>query len=471
MAKPEARNETRSVFAGLLVLAVVVAGLYVTTKAQTGHFLPVPTVKMAFDDVHTLQVNDDLRVYSSRIGRVSAIEFEDDTAIVTAELISGSPTIYKDASAQVLSVSPLALKYVNLNPGTPEAGVLEPGAVIPASQNISSSDLQEVLEILDPKTRELATSTVRELGSGLGGHGRDLNDFLTNAPDLLTDLGTVSDTLASREFDLPGVLASTDRLASRLNGREEQLRALIGSAEVTLAAIGTDNGQPLAETLRTAPPALRELRPALESLEAPLADTQVTMETISPGAREFGEAVPDVRGLLREGVPVLNDVPDVADQAAPALEDLEEGFADARPVAPRASELLVNLEEPLQVLAPYAPEIGQFFVRGHSFVSEGPAPNVRYARLSAVNLSPIQATGGLFPSKFFAINEYPEPGEATGDRNDMPIPAGIVPARNAPRTGPAPESDSPGIVPRAATPEDQNNLLIPDGLMPSGGGR
>src|SRR5258708_1504580 len=118
MAKPELRNEAKSVFAGLVIIGLIAVAMAVTAKAQSGHFFPVSTIRMAFNDVHTLQVKDDLRVYSNRIGGVSAIDYRDGEAVVTAELISAAPPIYKDASAQVLSVSPLALKYVNLNPGT-----------------------------------------------------------------------------------------------------------------------------------------------------------------------------------------------------------------------------------------------------------------------------------------------------------------------------------------------------------------
>jgi phospholipid/cholesterol/gamma-HCH transport system substrate-binding protein len=427
MAKPEARAQVRSAFAGIVVLAVIAVAVAVTSQAQAGHFLPVKSVKMAFNDVHTLQVNDDLRVYSSRIGRVSSIDYNDGEAIVTGELISGSPPIYRNASAQVLSVSPLALKYVNLDPGTPDAGPLPDGAVIPAKQDIDSSDLQDVLEVLDPKTRAAATSTLREVGFGLAGHGQDLNQFVGSAPDLLHDLGTTSGTLASPDFDLPGLMDSVDQLSSRLDSRQAQLRSLIDTAGTTMAALGVDQGQPLESTLRTAPPALHDLRGALASLKAPLGDLQTAMETIKPGADDLGKTVPDLRGTFREGVPVLGKVPGVADKATPAVGDLKDTFSDLRPLTPKVADLLNDLDTPLTVLAPYGADIGQFFFRGHSFVSEGPAPGIRYARLD-VAIEPQEATGGIYKSAMYPRDEYPKPGQADKDQSHNLVPAGIVPA-------------------------------------------
>jgi phospholipid/cholesterol/gamma-HCH transport system substrate-binding protein len=188
-----------------------------------------------------------------------------------------------------------------------------------------------------------------------------------------------------------------------------------------------DGGKPLEATLVQASATLPELRGALESLDAPLAHLEGAMSTLRPGARALGETVPDLRGTLREAVPVLEKVPGVADSAEPAMEDLEVTFADARPLAPLASDALVDLEQPLSVLAPYAPEIGQFFVRGHSFVSEGPAPGTRYARLSA-NVAVHAATGGVYEAKDYPRTEYPAPGQATNDRADNLIPPGVVPS-------------------------------------------
>ncbi|WP_241251445.1 MlaD family protein [Candidatus Protofrankia californiensis] len=426
MATPEARKNSRSVGAGLIVLVLVGVGLYIASTAQTG--LPLArttTVKASIDDINTLSVNDDVRQRSKRIGRVSAIDFVDGKALVTMKL-DGDRQIYKDARAAVWDTSALAQKFVELDPGTSDTGKLE-DKVIPATQTTGSSDLQQLLSVLDPETRAQASSTIREIAGGVAGHSQDIHDFLGVSPDLLNDLGTTAEVLASDQLDLPALLRSADQLVSRFNGREEQISALVKQTDSTLRGITVDQGKPLEATLSKAPATLQEVRSALHSLDTPLADLQVAMTNLEPGAASLGQSTPDLRGVLREAVPVLGKVPGVAEHAEPAVEDLRQTFADARPLAPKVTDALGYLATPLGVLAPYGPEIGQFFVRGHSFVSEGPAPGIRFARLSA-NVGVGSVTGGLYGSDNFPRNDYPEPGEATRDRATTGLPPGLLPS-------------------------------------------
>lgn len=426
MATPEARRNARSMVAGLIVLALIGSVLYIAAEARTGWpFAETTTVKAVIDDVHTLSANDDVRQNSKRIGRVSAIEFKHGKALVTME-IDGDREVYRNARAEVWDTSALAMKFVELDPGSPSSGELGDHA-IPATRTKGSADLQQLLSVFDPKTRAQTSRMLRELGGGMGGHSEDIHDLLANAPDLLDDLGTSAHALASDEADLPGLLRSMDRLAARFDGRQEQISALVEQSDATMRAFAVDDGRPLQRTLAETPATLTKTRAALASLDAPLADLKTAMETVQPGTRALGKSTPNIRGLLREGVPVLEKVPGVAKRAKPAVGDLTKTFADARPLAPKIAEALDDLATPLGVLAPYGPEIGQFFVRGHSFVSEGPAEGIRFARLSA-NVGVQSGTGGVFGSDNYPRNEYPEPGEATGDRARDGLPSGLVPS-------------------------------------------
>jgi phospholipid/cholesterol/gamma-HCH transport system substrate-binding protein len=409
-----------------VVVVLIAVALYIASVAQKGlPFTPTTTVKAEISDIHTLAVNDEVRQDSKRIGRVSAIGYVNGKALVTMEL-DGHQHVYNDASAAVWDASTLAMKFVELDAGTPKAGELG-DKVIAAQRTSGSADLQQLLAVLDPDTRAQAAGAVRELGGGIAGHSEDIHDFAAAAPNLLDDLGTTAGALASDQMDLPAVLQSARDLTSRLGGRQQQITTLMNQSDSTLRALTVENGQPLEDALAKAPATLRDVRGALDSLDAPLADLQTAMTTVRPGADALGQSTPGLRGLLREGVPVLDKVPGVADHANPAIDDLRQTIVDARPLAPRLTEALTDLATPLGVLAPYGPEIAQFFVRGHSFVSEGPAPGIRYARLSP-NIDVTTVTGGLLPTGNYPIDQYPAPGQATGDRATRGLPPGLPPA-------------------------------------------
>jgi phospholipid/cholesterol/gamma-HCH transport system substrate-binding protein len=110
----------------------------------------------------------------------------------------------------------------------------------------------------------------------------------------------------------------------------------------------------------------------------------------------------------------------VARQTKPALDDLTPTFHDTRPLAPRLTELFNRLATPLDALAPYSNEIGYLFVRGNSFLSEGSAPGVHYARLNA-DVQPYSFTGGFVKACHFATNPYPKPGQADFDHTNLSL--------------------------------------------------
>lgn len=420
---PELRNRAFAFRAGLIVLGAIAILLYITFKAQTGMpFRPTTTVQAKVANVHSLRVNDAVRQHSSRIGRVSAIDYVDGAALVTMEL-DGHVDVYSDASAAIWDLSALATKFVELDPGTSSAGELG-DTPIGLDRTTESSDLYEVLDVLDKPTREQATSTLREVGGGMAGHGQDLAAFLASAPDVLHDLGAVSKALSSKEAELPQLLAEAETLAGRFDGREDELAGLIDQTGRTLSAVTVDDAGPLRETVQRLPETLATTRKAMDDLRGPLANTRKAVTALEPGAVALARSENKLRSFLRDAVPVADQVPGVAKQAVPAVKALTGAMADARPLAPLAAQAVNDLIAPLRVLAPYAPDMASLFLRGASFVSQGPNPGVRYARLG-VTPGVNTLTGGLISSRDLPQNQYPKPGEAENDRATGLLPVGL----------------------------------------------
>lgn len=420
---PELRTRALAFRAGLIVLVVIAAMIYVTFKAQTGMpFRPTTTVRAMVSDVHSLRVNDAVRQHSSRIGRVSGVDYKDGAALVTMEL-DGDVRVYKDASASVWDLSALATKFVELDTGTPDAGDLGERPIA-LERTTESSDLYEVLDVLDAPTRSAASSMLRQVGGGMAGHAEELASFVSSAPEVLDDLGSTSRALASADAELPELLAATETLARRFSGRESEIGELVVRTDRTLAALHVDRGAPLEAAIRRLPATLADTRAATDSLRGPLADTRLAMRSLEPGARALGRSEENLRSFLRNAVPVADQVAPVAGKAVPALKSLAGAMRDARPIAPMLSQALGSLVAPLGVLAPYAPDTASLFERGRSFVSQGPRPGVRYARLG-VTPGVNTLTGGLVSSRDLPQNQYPRPGEAQNDRARGLLPVGL----------------------------------------------
>jgi phospholipid/cholesterol/gamma-HCH transport system substrate-binding protein len=409
---------------GLSVLALFVVAVVFAFRAQYG--LPgaeATIVKAAFGEVGSLRVGDDVRIASARVGSVDSINYVDGRAVVTLKL-DGDRPVYRDSTASTASVgarSALGQKFVDLDPGRAQAGPLAGDGVIPERVTRGAQEVSDLFNVFDPVTRTALGSTLREVGGGLAGHSKDLNDAFGTAPKVLPDLGTVSTALtADGGHDLVGLLHATDTLAGRFEGRQQEIATLMTNLSSTLDGLAVDDAKPFDQTLQKAPDTLRAAKAALDSLTPVLADTRSAVTTVRPGAAALGQATPDVRGVLREAIAPLDKVPGVSDRAQPAVDQLTGLMSDARPFTPRLDEALRNAAPLLAQVAPFSPEISHFFTNATSALNDGDAAG-HWLRFFPIFSS--ESASGIVPvpDPTVARDGDPAPGQLEQDRKPLPI--------------------------------------------------
>lgn len=399
---------------GISVILVFTGAVVFGLNATHGMPLaPRKTIKAAFTDVGGLVEGDDVRIASSRVGYVDDILIENGQAVAVLEIDDETMKIYRNATATTASVgarSALGQKFVDLDVGSPDAGELAEGQVIARRDTRGAQEISELFNVFDERTRKASGSVLRELGGGMAGRERDMRDLLASAPDALPALGEVSRSLTVHDgADLAKLLESADTLSARFHGRQSEIADVTRDLGTTLQALSVDGGQPVADTLRTAPGALRAARRALSSLEEPLHDTQVAAAALQPGAEALGRAVPDLRGVFTEGVGPLRKVPGVSAKAKPAVEGLSGLMTDARPLARRLERTLKSSAQTLAVLAPYSAEISHFFTAGAGALSQGDAAG-HWLRIYVVPR--VESVSGVLPVDDPTVNRnaYPAPG-------------------------------------------------------------
>ncbi|WP_239029127.1 MlaD family protein [Pseudonocardia acidicola] len=379
--------------------------------------------KAAFDEVGSLRVGDDVRIASARVGSVDSIQYVNGRAVVTMKL-DGVRPVYRNSSAMAASVgarSALGQKFVDLDPGSKEAGVLGPDDVIPQRATRGAQEVTDLFNVFDAPTRSALGSTLREVGGGLAGHSQDLRDAFAAAPHVLPDLGTVSRSLtADGGDDLVGLLKSADTLSARFAGQEQQISSLVTNLSATLDGVAVDGAKPFEQTLQKAPDTLAEAKAALDALSPTLADTRTAVTDLRPGAEALGQATPDVRGFLREAVPPLDKVPGVADKAEPAVDQLTGLMADARPLTPRLTQTLRDAAPLLASVAPYSPEISHFFTNVTSALNNGDAAG-HWLRIFPIFSSETLSGTVPVPDPTVARDADPAPGQLEQDRKPNPL--------------------------------------------------
>ncbi|HEC28226.1 MAG TPA: outer membrane lipid asymmetry maintenance protein MlaD [Gammaproteobacteria bacterium] len=93
-------------------------------------------VKASFDNIGGLKTRSPVRIGGVRIGRVTAIEYDDNKleAIVTMHIYQKHARIPKDSAASIYTAGLLGEQYINLDPGGAE-GFLKNGSVIEETQS------------------------------------------------------------------------------------------------------------------------------------------------------------------------------------------------------------------------------------------------------------------------------------------------------------------------------------------------
>lgn len=412
------RRTTRTFGVGLVMLGVLGFLLYLALGAQLQSNLPWQTtteLEAEFDDIATLSPGDDVRENGIHIGNVSEVRRENETVVKLQ--LDGEVPVFADARAVIADRSALASRYVELHRGHPDSGKL-PSERIPLAQTASATDLGELVDVFDEQTREKLKGLVGELGGGVAGHSEDLHDVLDKAPRLLSGVSDVTSALSSPEADLGAVVNNVDELATQFQGRENDVSNLVTGLDKTLRSVNVDHGEPLTNTLDKLPSGLDTVRVGLNSMDAPLADTRDAVVNLRPGTGALGQAVPELRGFLREGTGPLGKVPGVAGAAVPAVQELSHTLADARPLIPKLSDGLAHAVAPLEVLAPYASDLVVLGQRGRSFASS--TVNGEHVARIGVNVTPGSVLGPV-GDPGFQRNVYPGPGEAKNNHADSLI--------------------------------------------------
>ncbi len=405
----------KATVAGTSVLAAFALSLGIAFTSSRGLVgKTYTTVDVAFDDIGpALRAGNDVRVNGVRVGQVRDIFGKDGKSHLLLQL-DGKRAVYRDATAYVDARSALGQKLVQLDPGTPAAGVLPKGAVLEPGPAGNATDLDALLDVLDQPTRTAAAQTLRTTGGGLARHSEDLNDVLAASPDLLEDGARVSRALSAPEADLDTLLKTARTLSARLDGKDQQLAALVQELDRNTGALAVDRGAPVKATIRELPTTLEESRRALVSLRQPLDDLKATAGGLRDGGAALGASTSDVRATLRDLVDPLEDVPGVADQASPAVDALTSLVTDVRPLAPKVRRAVTLAATPLDVLSPYSPEVSLWFKYATNALAAGDK-NGHWLRLNILaNSESISGFGplGTLPDTITARNPYPAPGEA-----------------------------------------------------------
>ncbi|HEU4952711.1 MAG TPA: MlaD family protein [Holophagaceae bacterium] len=159
---------------GLLILRV--------EKLDIGGAATNRKASVQFDQVAGLGLQGAVRVAGVKVGEVRSIDLKDGKAQVGLS-VEGKVPLYKNATATLASIGILGEKYIDLNPGTPDAGLLGEDDRIASKSGASLDTLMETLQKVGDNVQGVTYALNKSIG---GEEGRQKLDEIVDNIRVLT---------------------------------------------------------------------------------------------------------------------------------------------------------------------------------------------------------------------------------------------------------------------------------------------
>jgi phospholipid/cholesterol/gamma-HCH transport system substrate-binding protein len=328
---------------GLILIAGAVS-VYILGKQRLSLPAWVPVVGKDFfvvkAELSTAQAvtpgqGQTVNVAGVQVGEISKVELKDGKAVLTLRMQPKYGRVYQDAHVLMRPKTGLKDMVAELEPGTPGAGRLKDGDVIPVADTLPDVNLDEILASLDADTRDYLTILVGAGAEGLRGNGPELARAIRRFEPSARYGRRVFGALAKRKQNIKRVIHNLSLIMDELGTKDDQLAEFVENSNAVFATLARQDAN-LRSTLTELPSALDETQRGLGKAKLLADELGPTLQELRPAARALGPTLRDVRPFVRETTPIIHDEirpfvrasrPTV-DQLKPALRDLAKATPD-----------------------------------------------------------------------------------------------------------------------------------------------
>jgi phospholipid/cholesterol/gamma-HCH transport system substrate-binding protein len=217
--------------------------------------------------------------------------------------------LFRNARADLVPNTPLDDMQVNIQPGTPSAGVLPSGGMIPAGETTSPTQSDDLLDSLDTDTRTWFTSLITELNNGTKGRGQDLRELLMTLGPTSRQLRQIGDLLAGRRQELATLVHNLGTLTKATSVKDAQITQVVNAGNQTIQAIAGQDGA-LRSSIASLPGTLGTVRSTLLDLTNFSDKLGPTATALLPTARRLPTILRDTSTVVKgAAVLPLNKIP------------------------------------------------------------------------------------------------------------------------------------------------------------------
>ena len=324
-------------------------------------------MRAIFDNAGFVIPGEDVKVAGVKVGKIDSMDVTRDfkAAVVLDIQDPAYQDFRSDASCQVRPQSLIGEKFVECAPTQPRAADAEPPPelrqieegeegegqyLLPVENTQKSVDLDLINNVMRLPYRERLSLILSELGTGLAGRGKELNQVIRRADPALKEVDKVLKLLASQNKVLADLARDSDTVLAPLARERAHVSSAIEHSS-NVAEATAERGDDLEADIERLPRFLQELRPTMRRLGA-------LSDEATPVFRDLGAQAPDINRMIEElgpfseaGIPAVESLGDASVIGTPAMRDLLPVIKDlrrfakvARPVGKTAGDVLESFQ-------------------------------------------------------------------------------------------------------------------------------
>jgi ABC-type transporter Mla subunit MlaD len=344
----------------VLVLAVVVVAVIVISSREGEQPYQVRAI---FDNAGFVIPGEDVKIAGVKVGKVSSLDVTDDfkAAVVLEITEPGYQDFRRDASCIVRPQNLIGERFVECKPtqprssnakAPPELNEIQEGQgkgqrLLPVTNTMQTVDIDLIGNTMRAPERERLSLILNELGTGLAGRGKDLNEVIRRANPALQETDKVLAILAQQNTQLAELATNSDTILAPLARDRERVAGAIRNSSAVAKATAEKRGA-LEADIQTLPRFLDELEPTMVRLGS-LSDES------TPVLTDLGANAPAINSLVRRlgpfsqaAIPAVDALGEASKTGTPAVTDARPVIADLRGLATAVRPVGVTLRAVLE---------------------------------------------------------------------------------------------------------------------------
>jgi ABC-type transporter Mla subunit MlaD len=238
-------------------------------------------------------------------GQVTDVRYASGRALVTMSLSSDARgKVFRDATVRVRPFNGANFLQVDIDPGAPAAGTLPAGATIDASRTSIPVATDQVFDVLNADTRAYLQILTEQAAVSLHGVGGNLRDALARLAPLSGEARQIGAMLATRDRLISRLVGESNSIFGTLGARRVELARVIAAASKILSVTGARTAE-IAAATRDLPAVITQGAATSQAISSAAPDVEQALTRLAPAATAFAgglrhtqEAVPALSRFL-----------------------------------------------------------------------------------------------------------------------------------------------------------------------------